>query len=590
MDLNNIKTIIEKVITGKISSKTVLIDGPWGCGKTTVLKNAIDDIEKNSDLSKTKIVYQSLFGVKDINELTKCFSNVGKNFYKIGKSLVTPFFQFVPLVGPQISEGLNNLGTEYELSSAIKKNILFIFDDLERVDKELSYISILGFFNQLLLKGCKIICLSSLSDMTKAECNKISEISYFIEKSFDRIYHINEEPEAVIKALLNEAKLDVKLIDACVPIFDKNLRTVIKVKNLLIEIKENEKDNNYSLEKKYTQLQILKACIVAIKSIYIGLEDDKDNKKTKVDYSSVQLKKRVEKWLDKDFLMITKEERDGIKTLSTALCKTILYDDYNDLSSLCPLKMDESKSKSNDNRYTSIYYLNEEDRTLYLNEFKTNTINGKYQIDRQYVDRVIEIIKYTKFDLYKDNFIDVLINKIADNAISGDEEALKRLHDYVEIPLEAGNPEIVKDIYNKASDKVMIYRKNVFTKEIETYYKNLDYSSLIYVIYDIDGRSEKDYIKKCFNGLILDNNFYLPDLYKSLDPNEWSYCHEIARYCFKNKALQESFVNYLKSVAIKHPEKEATIDKVFSLVKYNCDNPIIVKEFSEYIDNIKLKQ
>lgn len=479
---------------------------------------------------------------------------------------------------------------EYEPESKIKKNILFIFDDLERVANELSYISLLGLFNQLLLNGCKIICLSSLSDVSKTESNRINDISYFIEKSFDRIYHIDEDPSEVIKIILADAKLDEKLVETCIPMFRKNLRTTIKVKDLLIDIKNNEEKYNYSPEKKYTQLQVLKACIVATKSIYIGLEDNNKNgeedMRSKVNYSSGELKKRVEKWLNHDFLMINSEEKENVKTLAVALCKVMLYDDYHDLSSLCPSKINDSKQNEEDMRTTSVYYLNDDDRKIYFNEFKEKTASGYLKINRNYVDRLIELVKYTKFDLSKDNFIDLVTDKIAESAIHGEEEALNRLHDYVEFPLETGDPERVKEIYKATESKVKDVRIKEFEKEIGLYCKNKDYASLTYVIYDIENKRTEKYIKDYFNKLLTENNFYLPDLSKSIGPNEWSYCHEVSKYSFKNDYLIKPLTDYLKNIIKKHSTKPATIDKAFSLVKYNCNDPVILKEFNEYMESL----
>lgn len=64
MNLNNIKTIIKNVITGEISSKSILIDGAWGCGKTTILKNAINDLEKDDKLPKLKLFINHYLALK----------------------------------------------------------------------------------------------------------------------------------------------------------------------------------------------------------------------------------------------------------------------------------------------------------------------------------------------------------------------------------------------------------------------------------------------------------------------------------------------------------------------------------------------
>ena len=46
--------------------------------------------------------------------------------------------------------------------------------DLERVNENMSLVSLLGLFNTLLLNGCKVLCLSALNEIQDKEKRKNS--------------------------------------------------------------------------------------------------------------------------------------------------------------------------------------------------------------------------------------------------------------------------------------------------------------------------------------------------------------------------------------------------------------------------------
>ncbi|WP_295742153.1 P-loop NTPase fold protein [uncultured Haemophilus sp.] len=131
-----------------------LLTGKWGCGKTYFIKNYI---EKKSKEKKYKFIYISLFGLKDIQsvndaifeELHPVLSHKGvKILGGVLKSAIKLGFKF-DLVGDKNEETSVNIDftklnpfekTEY-------KNLIFIFDDLERT--LISTTEILGFINSI---------------------------------------------------------------------------------------------------------------------------------------------------------------------------------------------------------------------------------------------------------------------------------------------------------------------------------------------------------------------------------------------------------------------------------------------------------
>lgn len=133
-----------------------LLTGKWGCGKTYFIKNYI---EKKSKEKKYKFIYISLFGLKDIQsvndaifeELHPVLSHKGVKFLGgVLKSAIKLGFKF-DLAGDKNEETSVNIDftklNPFDNDKIEYKNLIFIFDDLERT--LISTTEILGFINSI---------------------------------------------------------------------------------------------------------------------------------------------------------------------------------------------------------------------------------------------------------------------------------------------------------------------------------------------------------------------------------------------------------------------------------------------------------
>ena len=73
---NEVVKAIREYIDNHIYNYAVLIDGQWGCGKTYFIKNILmkelsDHIEQNKNQDYKNIIYISLYGIKNTNEISK---------------------------------------------------------------------------------------------------------------------------------------------------------------------------------------------------------------------------------------------------------------------------------------------------------------------------------------------------------------------------------------------------------------------------------------------------------------------------------------------------------------------------------------
>ena len=189
MRSKDISKVIDKFIKDE-RLHAVLIDGPWGSGKTYQIKNLLKEKEK-----KEQIYYVSLFGCDSIDELhTTLYNMIHPKKVRNNKiaQTISKSIKVIPYVGG-IGEAL-----EYQLNSSpkdLRSEAVVIFDDLERISEEVSFNTLLGYFNQLILQKIKIVCLCS------ANCIKrevLADFNNFKEKVFDRVFEINQSEEEVI--------------------------------------------------------------------------------------------------------------------------------------------------------------------------------------------------------------------------------------------------------------------------------------------------------------------------------------------------------------------------------------------------------
>ncbi len=593
MNIQDIKEIIKEVIKNKTYCKSVLIDGPWGCGKTTAVKDAIKDLTEEV-VSKKKLVYQSLFGIKDVSELVACFSYAGKIIYSVTKSIASPFTKLIPIVGEQIKEGIDNSTALFSPRPSKKKDTIFIFDDLERADESLSYIALLGFFNQLIMRGCRIICISSLDDLSRLDSERKIGLDAFLEKAFDRILYINEDPEDIIIKLFEDNEKTKNCIRQCVDMFESNIRLAMKAHRLLSDVYENSKEFKYDLSKKYNDLQILKSTICSIKAIYFFEREKKEkNDNSKITnvyedllsiHQSKQLASRVSKNINnvikQDELYYVPEEIADIKILARCLCMAEVHKDYSELIKNFSSNNEKEKINILD---TSVFYLDDEGKRSAFLKFKKDTLEGTATINRQYIDRFAEFLKYTDFDLKDDGLIDCVISTVVDKYLNGDTSAYDRLQDYTNFPNETNNPKIMDEVFEEVSQKLHKTETESIELKMKDAFEKEDYTFLLDLLHDVEHYKKPEHIRKEIKRILINNNFYFPDLSKNIDYESWSYCHQVAKISKGDNDMSHKFINLLKEEVSKHKDSKSAIDRAKALVQYNFDAETF-KEFVAYCD------
>jgi hypothetical protein len=134
----------------------VLVSGPWGVGKTHLIKNFL---QRKFDLKERKYVYISLYGLSSLEEIDEAlleaiYPALGwratKVAARVGKSLLKR-------VGVEADVKITDLVNRFDPN-------VFIFDDLERYEAPIS--KALGYINQFVEHdGCKVIIVANEAEI-----------------------------------------------------------------------------------------------------------------------------------------------------------------------------------------------------------------------------------------------------------------------------------------------------------------------------------------------------------------------------------------------------------------------------------------
>ena len=230
----------------------VLIDGPWGIGKSYQISKTLKDIHTSADVS--------LFGANSLDEVllqlaiqicddSKSGENQKKENQKkkIKKSSMNAILKLPTIIGDVDFGSISSIGKlisraitpktviDYVLSHYTGENpFLIVFDDLERINGEkFDLDEFLGAIETFLLKktNVKILLIANLEQMSLSSKEIWEKYS---EKIINRTYYIDELSEK-IDFFLNQADNEMAL-SFMKKHRSQNLRTLQKANNLYEDI------------------------------------------------------------------------------------------------------------------------------------------------------------------------------------------------------------------------------------------------------------------------------------------------------------------------------------------------------------------
>lgn len=189
MNKHEIFEVISSYINNEKAKYAVLIDAPWGAGKTYLYENFLaDKIEKNeAGKSKRKNnIYISLYGISTIEELSrelvtkyilkdKC-SGTKEKIYKASSGIASVMSKAISVSVGALSIDFSGIG-DFLKNSISAKDMVICFDDLERCSIPIN--DLFGFINNLVEHcNCKVIILADEGNIGRMYANTNIENKY----------------------------------------------------------------------------------------------------------------------------------------------------------------------------------------------------------------------------------------------------------------------------------------------------------------------------------------------------------------------------------------------------------------------------
>lgn len=541
--------ILEKFINNS-SYKSILFDGPWGCGKTYQINQFIKNINTPKHRPKIKIHYVSLFGLESIDEINtslyQTIHPIKKKFKKIGY-LISKTIRVIPNFS-DISVAL-----DFQLDQSRKKikgKHLIIFDDLERISEKVKFIDLFGYLNSLYLSGCRFVCLVSSDNINK---NKKEDFQSFKEKTFDCLYIINENNDEGLEQIFK--KLNIDYINNLFPLFRNNLRLANKVKIFFLEIKTHLKKNEKILNFPFNDFELLQTCIFTV-SICFGhhkIEIPNNDKNFKNDERIFNTAIATELFYlrnaEKDFFSINS------KTIFLYnLIHLYLYMDYKNFDSYYR-KLDQLQLSILEKDF---FYLSDDNKKIFYDAFLSFCQSPQFQWNDKNMNILISILAYSN-QSFDETTIKMIASKIPNNYDL-------RHHLSIAISILCIGSEETKKCNDFKENLIKNYTELIEEKEIKNFIilgKNPNYEKLSNYL---NRNDFNDDITQKIIDILENNNYFFPNLTMDISQSEWHYAHQLSKFISKSDR-SDNYKLFLEGQIKENSSNKSFKDRINFLLK-----------------------
>ena len=582
---------IKKVLIDfeRLSYKAILIDGRWGIGKTFQVKKYTKDYEnrKKTELDLPNVYYVSIFGFKSIDEIhTKLYNQIHpiksklKNYGKTALKavgIVSKTVSLIPNGGELVSEIIGNsldLASEQIDDNSSEANVskkkessIVIFDDLERT--QINYVELLGYFNQLILQGIRIVCLCDKGKIAKKNMKYFNE---FKEKIFDRIYSIEMADKEIIDSFFPNRYLPNDIYK----IFSENLRLVSKTANFFSEINSEIDDlkKSKNLEKINPDSLLLYCSLIVCGFNNVEciqkIELNEKNEEEQFDFTDSVIEenglygfeaKTLKKIIKFEETLVNELKIYPSDSLMIALTKVYAFNDYQ--------LFDEyiiKEEKNTDIFDTSFFLLSTSSRKKTIEEMLKKLLETNLKIDDRIFTCFITVQQYINLfptNYNEDTYIELFAKEILCNS---------SLEKHLEIMLITEN-KLMSSMLNKISNKVLEMRKKDLLNKLNKLCKKEDIDELDNVLSFI----RKNEFCKVYNqhvelipeinNFFQNNNWLLYDMSVDMTSNSWEWNKKIASFAYDFANLRSNLKTYLENRKLNSQNPDE-IEKINTILKY----------------------
>ena len=571
MNVENLGMVFENFKTD--SNRAILLDGPWGVGKTYQILQFLKKDPSINDKEKNRIIYVSLFGKTTIDEIhTDIYSKLYplKNGAKRAIQVIPKVAPLFGTVGNIISNMEFALNTDENKFNALGKNIekvsqkveiiandinsasdskskvrksknrtIVVFDDLERIDpQKMSFGDILGYINNLFLQNIKVIVICNSKEI------KDEHFISFKEKVFDREYKISATNDQIISSYFGDNSIFLK--DYIIKEFDNNLRIALRVSGFYKEVIKQLIIYNENYYEKISNETILYYCALVVAGCnsqrYTSPKGEESNKLPLIfahsDDENIQsIAYNIYNYLKKD-----NTENRIFDSLIVGLLEGYYYNTYD---RLIPIFVESSKC--DDPFVENPFCLSDEEkRILFTRQFE------KIKSDQEFKNRSISdlINKMCRYEEFSD--IDNRENEIIENIIKKCDGG--EMHFLLDFPYN--ECQRFGDFRNKLRMAYDCEMVDQMINNLSDSYANKKYAQLHDLLYELDMKNvfaENDKLNDKITSSIKENNYFIEDLFGSMEWSQWEVAHKICELAMRYN-FAEDVIAYIKSI-------DYTIDK-----------------------------
>lgn len=536
MLITELRTFLSRLYDDTEKAKTVLIEGKWGCGKTYVIR---DYLKKRK--TPANIIYLSLFGLSSSEELLLHLAD------ELDSSTIASFGNSFVVI-PSLEE------QEYN-------ETLIIFDDLERVDENLSYSSIYGIVNSLMMLGFKVLCVScERKDKMKRD--------YFLfkEKTFDLFFTV----EADKKSCEDMLGKTIKITDSMIKSANENLRTLKRAKLVYDKLTKKIAKRQIDFFEKVgiSKDDYFEHIILAERCYYSSNEEEPDFNTNNNEFSQISYNEDLHRFKSVSIA----NEIYSLKSTRAALSLDIVRDlidylrteDFDKYFSKYHMVYQDEVFDSEPILKKEPFLLSDSEKKKYSKAFLSSI--GKFNFDDPAHFNVL--ISFLK------NSIKTISNKEKEKLLNS---LVKRMSKSVEervadeILFSPERKELV-DFIRTLQGKAISRRTAQKSDELLDSIKRKDYKSLSSIIEK--SKNSTEISKKMILDVLKKEDFALPDFSETTDYLTWKYCHEIAKFV-SGTDFEDAFIEVLEKQCRNRPHSLSVREKCNALVKYNLDHTYV---------------
>lgn len=536
MFVTNIKNLLFSFCFEDEQTRTLLIDGKWGCGKTYNVKKFL----KNNP--KQNVIYVSLFGTDNKEDVLSILSEYLDSSYVI------------------------NVGGKKTLRSVIEEKpycgYLIVFDDFER-RKKLELSNICGIVDALRSLGFKVVCVSNLENLLEKK-----EFYQLAEKTFDTIVTV----EADSNSFRDVSGIDTAINESILNAIQGNWRIVKRAKSIyesIIKFAKEKRGIENFFEKSGMDDSTLFVCVILALKCFFSNNNKTPTFKKEYDLSKYTYERHKEIFgenVANEFydLFYVQKENSSYKQIVESVLQSLIKSDYDYFINQMIPSVNEGVLSEKPLLQKNIFLLDDKGRKEYKREFFDNLdfLDFSKDIDQKILFSVI--MNY--IGELNNNQERNIVKRLASTIHTNDHEDFL---DSLRLVQDKNTPEF-DAFYKKVLDAFSTEKKTEITSFIDNSLSSKDYGELNRFLFE--NRATTEMKKEEILNSLKNRYFCLPDLAKEVEPLSWTFCHEVAKYV-AGTSFQKDFVNVLKEQC-KKSKSTSLRRKCNALVKYNFNENI----------------